>query len=115
MDKQLLQKIAAFQGYTPPVNIDMAKIQVWADPFMTPYDKIKATGMFDQANQLNNNAGVVDGSHIAGTLLRTGLSMAAASFGGKVVGTLFGLSPESQDTLRAQGVLYSGLKGLGII
>ena len=115
MDRTLLQKLAGLQQTTHPVNIDMAKIQIWADPFMNPYDKLKATTMFNTANELGGNTGTVNGSHIAETLLQTGFQMAGASIAGKIVGSMFGLSPKSQSILRAQGVLYSGLKGLSII
>lgn len=115
MDEQLLKKLASFQQNTPPVDIDMAKIQIWADPFMNPYDKLKATTMFNTANEIGGGTGRINGEHIAGSLLQTGFNMAGASIAGKIVGSMFGLSPESQDVLRAQGVLYAGLKGLSII
>ena len=115
MDAKLLQKLASFQQNTPPVDIDMAKIQIWTDPFMNPYDKLKATTMFNTANEIGGSTGTINGEHIAGSLLQTGFNMAGAAIGGKIVGSMFGLSPASQSVLQSQGVLYAGLKGLGII
>ena len=98
-------------SYNKPVDIDLAKLTIRSDPFMTSYEISKLTNTFDVANSISPRPGVTAGDLATGAAYAA-TTYAGSRFVGKMLGSMFGVSEDSQKTLSAAGAIAAGVRGL---